>query len=95
MWIKECKNTTDKLRGLRHNMFIVYIVTAALQKKKAATHQFKLHDAHTVPQDVGGRPQQLCEGIQSVVFEGRTSDLETTAADESTEQQHECLHVFL
>lgn len=46
-------------------------------KKQTATHQFELHDAHTVPQDVRGRPQQLCEGIQSVVFEGRTSNLET------------------
>lgn len=44
--------------------------------KGAATHQFQLHDAHTVPEDVGGRPQQLCEGVQSVVFKGRTSDLE-------------------
>lgn len=41
-----------------------------------ATHQFELHDAHAVPEDVSGRPQQLCEGIQSVVFEGRTSNLE-------------------
>lgn len=43
--------------------------------KKAATHQFKLHDAHTVPEDVSGCSQQLCESIQSVVFEGRTSNL--------------------
>lgn len=44
--------------------------------EEAATHQFELHDAHTVPKDVRGCPQQLCEGIQSVVFEGRTSNLE-------------------
>lgn len=44
--------------------------------KGAATHQFQLHDAHTVPEDVGGRPQQLCEGVQSVVFKGRTSNLD-------------------
>lgn len=44
--------------------------------KEAATHQFELHDAHAVSEDVGRRPQQLCESIQCVVFEGRTSNLE-------------------
>lgn len=44
--------------------------------KEAATHQFELHDAHAVPEDVGGCPQQLGESIQCVVFEGRTSNLE-------------------
>lgn len=44
--------------------------------KEAATHQFELHDAHAVPKDVGGCPQQLCESIQCVVLEGRTSNLE-------------------
>lgn len=45
-----------------------------MNKKKP--HQFKLHDAYTVPKDVSGSPQQLGEGIQSVIFEGRASDLE-------------------
>lgn len=40
-----------------------------------ATHQFQLHDAHTVSEDVGGRPQQLGESIQSVVFKGRAGNL--------------------
>ena len=34
----------------------------ALVKEKAS-HQFELHDAHTVPEDVSRCPQQLCEGI--------------------------------
>lgn len=38
-------------------------------------HQFQLHDAHTVPEDVGGGSQQLCKGIKGVEFEGRTSNL--------------------
>ncbi len=51
----------------------MYATTSCITK--AATHQFKLHDAHTVPEDVSGCPQQLCEGIKSVVFEGRTCNL--------------------
>lgn len=52
----------------------IYVTTSGI--KETATHQFELHDAHTVSKDVSGRPQQLGEGIQSVVFEGRTSNLE-------------------
>lgn len=43
--------------------------------KEASTHQFELHDAYAVPKDVGGCPQQLCESVQCVVFEGWTSNL--------------------
>lgn len=49
---------------------------------KEVPHQFKLHDAHTISKDISGCTQQLSEGIQSVVFKGRTSNLEgRTAVD--------------
>lgn len=46
-------------------------------KKSQEPHQFKLHDAHTIPQDVGGCSEKFCESIQGIVLEWRASNLES------------------
>lgn len=72
-----CVRAYEKMRPIKKSEVCC---NGALIKREAAAHQFQLHDAHAVPEDVGGRPQQLCEGVQSVVFKGRTSDLEKEQA---------------
>lgn len=74
-----CVRASEKMRPIKKSGFEV-CCNGALIKREAAAHQFQLHDADAVPEDVGGRPQQLCEGVQSVVFKGRTSDLEKEQA---------------
>lgn len=78
--VRVCVRAYEKMRPIKKSGFEV-CCNGALIKREAAAHQFQLHDAHAVPEDVGGRPQQLCEGVQSVVFKGRTSDLEKEEAN--------------
>lgn len=47
----------------------------AFKAEVKATHQLKLHDAHTVSKNISGSTKQFREGTQSVEFKGRTSNL--------------------
>lgn len=84
--VRHAQSLTLFLAAYCKLVLFVFVIHIPTYETNRPTHQFELHDAYAVPENVSRSPQQLCEGIQSVVLERRASHLEKGTQYGSTAQ---------